>query len=203
MESSNSISQERELQQMQLKERQMHSNVMACFKGLESHLRAEQFCSCQKTKTKNEVKAIKETEKWLNEAIPHEHKIEQSLNLQSKDVQINTVNALNVNSVIMEDKCNGKENSTLGRHLEEIHVTWAQFWKKPDKMTIWLEDGLKNQDQSVETASGKLVTLSKSHSDDVWKFVTPSESNSNDVWKFVTPSGSTVIKEALETLAWR
>ncbi|GJW54292.1 MAK10-like protein [Tanacetum coccineum] len=43
-------------------------------------------------------------------------------------------------------------------------------------MTIWLEDGLKNQDQSVETASGKLVTPSKSHSDDVWKFVTPSGS---------------------------
>ncbi|GJY65483.1 zinc finger, CCHC-type containing protein [Tanacetum coccineum] len=41
-------------------------------------------------------------------------------------------------------------------------------------MTIWLEDGLKNQDQSVETASGKLVTPSKSHSDDIWKFVTPS-----------------------------
>ncbi|GJX30833.1 hypothetical protein Tco_0240688 [Tanacetum coccineum] len=56
-------------------------------------------------------------------------------------------------------------------------------------MTIWLEDGLKNQDQSVETASGKLVT--------------PSESHSDDVWKFVTPSGSAIIKEALETLAWR
>ncbi|GJS23101.1 MAK10-like protein [Tanacetum coccineum] len=63
------------------------------------------------------------------------------------------------------------------------------FDEKPDKMTIWLEDGLKNQDQSVETASGKLVT--------------PSESHSDDVWKFVTPSGSTVIKEALETLAWK
>ncbi|GJT15705.1 hypothetical protein Tco_0874411 [Tanacetum coccineum] len=60
--------------------------------------------------------------------------------------------------------------------------------KEPDKMTIWLEDRLKNQDQSVETALGKLVTLSESHSDDVWKFVTPSE--------------SAVIKEALETLAW-
>ncbi|GJT60704.1 putative reverse transcriptase domain-containing protein [Tanacetum coccineum] len=56
-------------------------------------------------------------------------------------------------------------------------------------MTIWLEDRLKNQDQSVETTSGKLVT--------------PSESHSDNVWKFVTPSGSAVIKEALETLAWR
>ncbi|GJT44766.1 hypothetical protein Tco_0953481 [Tanacetum coccineum] len=37
-----------------------------------------------------------------------------------------------------------------------------------------------NQDQSVETASGKLVT--------------PSESHSDDVWKFVTSSGSAVIK---------
>ncbi|GJU72803.1 hypothetical protein Tco_1264208, partial [Tanacetum coccineum] len=54
-------------------------------------------------------------------------------------------------------------------------------------MTIWLEDGLKNQDQSVGTASGKLVM--------------PSESHSDDVWKFVKPSGSSVIKEALETLA--
>ncbi|GJW44835.1 hypothetical protein Tco_0073634, partial [Tanacetum coccineum] len=53
-------------------------------------------------------------------------------------------------------------------------------------MTIWLEDGLKNQDQSVETAFGKLVMPFESHSDDVWKFVTSSE--------------SAVIKEALETL---
>ncbi|GJZ64721.1 hypothetical protein Tco_0621142 [Tanacetum coccineum] len=56
---------------------------------------------------------------------------------------------------------------TLGRHLEEVHVTWAQFWKEPDKMTIWIEDGLKNQDQSVETASGKLVTPSESHNNDI------------------------------------
>ncbi|GJW37095.1 hypothetical protein Tco_0060015 [Tanacetum coccineum] len=42
------------------------------------------------------VKAIKETEKQLNEAILHEHEIEQSLKLQSKDVHINTVNALNM-----------------------------------------------------------------------------------------------------------
>ncbi|GJZ62167.1 hypothetical protein Tco_0618304 [Tanacetum coccineum] len=60
---------------------------------------------------------------------------------------------------------------------------------KSDKMPIWLKDELKNQDQSVETAFGKLVTSSESHSD--------------DVWKFVTPFGSAVIKEALETLAWR
>ncbi|GJX55206.1 hypothetical protein Tco_0285103 [Tanacetum coccineum] len=37
----------------------------------------------------SEVKAIKETKKLLNKAIPHEHKIEKSFKLQSKDVQIN------------------------------------------------------------------------------------------------------------------
>ncbi|GJW59569.1 retrovirus-related pol polyprotein from transposon TNT 1-94 [Tanacetum coccineum] len=65
----------------------------------------------------------------------------------------------------------------------------GQFWKKSDKMPIWLKDELKNQDQSVETAFGKLVTPPESHSDDIWKSVMPSE--------------SIIIKEALETLAWR
>nr|GEW12011.1 zinc finger, CCHC-type [Tanacetum cinerariifolium] len=68
-----------------------------------------------------------------------------------------------------------------------VFKPYAQFEKKPDKMTIWLEDRLKNQDHSVETASGKLMT--------------PSESHSDDVWKFVMSSGPVVIKEALETLA--
>ncbi|GKE75489.1 hypothetical protein Tco_1537530, partial [Tanacetum coccineum] len=95
MESSNSNSQERELLQVQLAERQMHSNGMAWFKGIESHLRT-----------------LYQIVSWLNEAILHEHEIEQRLKLQSKDVMINTVNALNVNSVIMEDKCYGGKNSS-------------------------------------------------------------------------------------------
>nr|GEX72532.1 hypothetical protein [Tanacetum cinerariifolium] len=39
MKSLNSNSQKRELHQLQLEERQMQSNDMSCFKGLESHLR--------------------------------------------------------------------------------------------------------------------------------------------------------------------
>nr|GEV47741.1 hypothetical protein [Tanacetum cinerariifolium] len=73
---------------------------------------------------------------------------------------------------------------SLGRHLEEIHVTWAQFWKKPDKMAISHEDGLKNQDQSVETASRLLVS--------------PSEFESDDVMIFVMASGHSDHKETLE-----
>ncbi|GJW59266.1 retrotransposon ORF1 [Tanacetum coccineum] len=55
----------------------------------------------------------------------------------------------------------------LGRYLEEIHVTWAQFWKKPDKMANGYEEGTKNCNQNVKTASGKDVTPSGPYSDDV------------------------------------
>ncbi|GJS30509.1 hypothetical protein Tco_0491129 [Tanacetum coccineum] len=55
----------------------------------------------------------------------------------------------------------------LGRHLEEIHVTWAQFWKKPDKIANWHNEGLKNCSQKVETASGFIATPSGIASDGI------------------------------------
>ncbi|GKC99400.1 hypothetical protein Tco_1169675, partial [Tanacetum coccineum] len=48
----------------------------------------------------------------------------------------------------------------LGRHLEEIHVTWAQFWKKSDKIANWHKEGLKIDLQKVETTSGFFGTPS-------------------------------------------
>ncbi|GJV22179.1 retrovirus-related pol polyprotein from transposon TNT 1-94 [Tanacetum coccineum] len=42
---------------------------------------------------------------------------------------------------------------SLGWHLEEIHVTWAQFGKKRDKIATLHDEGLKNLLQTVETAS--------------------------------------------------
>ncbi|GJZ32431.1 hypothetical protein Tco_0577867 [Tanacetum coccineum] len=53
-----------------------------------------------------------------------------------------------------------KFKKTLGRHLEEIHVTWALFWKKRDKSATLHNEGLKNCLQKVETASGLLATPS-------------------------------------------
>ncbi|GJY58692.1 hypothetical protein Tco_0458584 [Tanacetum coccineum] len=86
----------------------MKSNGMACFKELESHLShlyhknlfhevipfkmafLRFFNEDHEIFRKmiNEVKEIKETDKPLNEAIPHKHEIEKSFKLQSKDVQI-------------------------------------------------------------------------------------------------------------------
>nr|GEW76975.1 hypothetical protein [Tanacetum cinerariifolium] len=60
------------------------------------------------------------------------------------------------------------ESSDTGKSVESIVIKTPSLClnllpskhvcKEPDKMTIWLEDRLRNQDQSVETASGKLVT---------------------------------------------
>ncbi|GKA18408.1 hypothetical protein Tco_0698323 [Tanacetum coccineum] len=45
----------------------------------------------------------------------------------------------------------------LGRHLEEMHMTWALFWKKQDKIATLHNEGLKICLQKVETASGLLT----------------------------------------------
>nr|GFB80989.1 hypothetical protein [Tanacetum cinerariifolium] len=65
---------------------------------------------------KNEVKAIKETEKPLNEAIPHKHEIEKSFKLQSKDVQIKLVQAVEANLVVIESNGteSGKQDTSSG-----------------------------------------------------------------------------------------
>ncbi|GJT13638.1 hypothetical protein Tco_0860680 [Tanacetum coccineum] len=49
--------------------------------------------------------------------------------------------------VVTYFRCGAQGNfKTLGRHLEEIHVTWAQFWKKPDKMANGHEDTKSDSD---------------------------------------------------------
>ncbi|GJY45391.1 hypothetical protein Tco_0434454 [Tanacetum coccineum] len=53
-------------------------------------------------------------EKYMIDTILHQQEIQQLLNekkLQTQEVQINTVKALNVDLIIMENTCSGKENS--------------------------------------------------------------------------------------------
>ncbi|GJW15290.1 hypothetical protein Tco_0019423 [Tanacetum coccineum] len=57
--------------------------------------------------------------------------------------------------------------------LEEIYVTWAQFWKKPYKIANWHNEGLKNCSHKVETASGFLMTPSGLASDGVRTLLDP------------------------------
>ncbi|GJZ75874.1 hypothetical protein Tco_0640339 [Tanacetum coccineum] len=202
MESSNSNSQERELQYMQMEERQMHSNGMAWFKGLESHLRtlyliivfhvpnkrlfeiafhtyfgeehqtfkkkmfhnldylrlqfkrdnlhevnAKTFLEVLRTQFKEFFgsKAVNssdylnqlsqedfkdytgyEPEAYRSNLLVHLDILEKFIDKRSKDVQINTVNALNANLVVMEDKCYGKEKSSsetaFSKSANESHM---------------------------------------------------------------------------------
>ncbi|GKF65953.1 hypothetical protein Tco_0192470 [Tanacetum coccineum] len=55
-----------------------------------------------KTTRPANLNLTEETEKPLNEAIPHEHEIEKSFKMQSKDVQINPVHAVDANLVVTE-----------------------------------------------------------------------------------------------------
>ncbi|GKC04832.1 hypothetical protein Tco_0996442 [Tanacetum coccineum] len=74
----------------------------------------------------NEVNALMETEKPLNEAINHEHEIEKSFKLQSKDVQINPVHVMDANLVVtessgIESKINSSENA-LSKLVNETQM---------------------------------------------------------------------------------
>ncbi|GKA46469.1 hypothetical protein Tco_0739352, partial [Tanacetum coccineum] len=75
----------------------------------------------------------------------------------------------------------------LGWHLEEIHVPWAQFGKKRDKIAALHDEGLKNLLQTVETASGFLAT--------------PSGLQCNGVKILATASEHSRLKETLDDLA--
>ncbi|GKE83586.1 hypothetical protein Tco_1557328, partial [Tanacetum coccineum] len=68
-----------------------------------------------------------------------------------------------------------------------MHVTWAQFGKKRDKIATLYDKGLKNPLQTVKTSSGFHAMPSRLQSDDDRIFVTTSERSQ--------------LKETLEVLA--
>ncbi|GJT92847.1 retrovirus-related pol polyprotein from transposon TNT 1-94 [Tanacetum coccineum] len=76
----------------------------------------------------NEVNALKETKKPLNEAIPHEHEIEKSFKLQSKDVQINPVQVVGANLVVTESSgIESKNNSSENALSKSVNETQMQM----------------------------------------------------------------------------
>ncbi|GJV80138.1 hypothetical protein Tco_1516008, partial [Tanacetum coccineum] len=67
----------------------------------------------------SEVKVIKETEKLLNEAIPHEHEIEKSFKLHAKNVQYNSVQAVHESLVVTESSGIKSENNNSENALNK------------------------------------------------------------------------------------
>ncbi|GKA62081.1 hypothetical protein Tco_0761600 [Tanacetum coccineum] len=120
---SNSNSQERELQQMQLEERQMHSNGMVWFKGLKSHLRTlyqinvfnkRLFEIAFRTYFGEEHQTFRKKmfhnldQLWLQFERENLHEVNAKTRLEVLRTQFKEFFCLK--RVVMEDKCYGKEN---------------------------------------------------------------------------------------------
>ncbi|GKB54583.1 ribonuclease H-like domain-containing protein [Tanacetum coccineum] len=76
----------------------------------------------------SEVKVIKETEKLLNEAIPHEHEIEKSFKLHAKNVQYNSVQAVHESLVVTESSGIKSENNNSENALNKsVNETQMQM----------------------------------------------------------------------------
>ncbi|GJR91929.1 hypothetical protein Tco_0215940 [Tanacetum coccineum] len=75
----------------------------------------------------NEVNSIKKIGKQLNEEILHEHEIDKSFKLQSKDVQSNPVQAVDANLVVMESSGieleNNNSENALSKLVNETQMT--------------------------------------------------------------------------------
>ncbi|GJX09931.1 hypothetical protein Tco_0199790 [Tanacetum coccineum] len=113
----------------------------------------------------NEVKEIKKTDKPLNEAIPHEHEIEKSFKLQSKDVQINLVQAVNANLVDTKSSRIESENNRSENALSKsVNETQMKMQEGKLDMGKALDDGLVVTESSG-TKLDKQDTSSRSGND--------------------------------------
>nr|GEW42177.1 hypothetical protein [Tanacetum cinerariifolium] len=101
-----------------------------------------------------EVRTIKETEKPLNVAIPHEYKIEKSFKLQEKDVQINPVQAVDAKLVVMEScgikiiarrPCRNTANKSNPPNEKADEVTRQLNIALPNLLTQLVQDLRGNQ----------------------------------------------------------
>ncbi|GJY08713.1 hypothetical protein Tco_0375767 [Tanacetum coccineum] len=104
--SSCSVSKDQEIQRLQEKAKISKASSMNALKALQSNLK-----SLSDTLTGD----IDFNEKYMIEIILHQQEIQQLLNekkLQTQEVQINTIKALDVDLVIIENTCFGKENNS-------------------------------------------------------------------------------------------
>ncbi|GJS42609.1 hypothetical protein Tco_0567652 [Tanacetum coccineum] len=93
----------------------------------------------------DEVNALKQTEKSLNKAIPHEHKIDKSFKLQSKDVQMQEGKVDMESSGTMLD-----EQDTSSRSRNDADTAGCSQ-SKPVKMTMCIVES-----KDVQMQEGKV-----------------------------------------------
>nr|GEU56437.1 hypothetical protein [Tanacetum cinerariifolium] len=115
----------------------------------------------------NEVNALNKTGKQLNAEILHGHELEKSFKLESKDVQINLVQAVDANLVFT--KSSGIEsinNSSENALSKSVNETQMQLQEEKVDMGKALDDGLvviessrtKSDKQNTSSRSGNYTT---------------------------------------------
>ncbi|GKG19898.1 hypothetical protein Tco_0376997, partial [Tanacetum coccineum] len=101
----------------------------------------------------------------MNEAIPHEHEIVKSFKLQSKDAQINLVQAVDANLVVTKSSRIELENNNLENTLNKsVNETQMQMQEGKVDMGKALDDGLVVTESSG-TKLDKQDTSSRSGND--------------------------------------
>ncbi|GJW45077.1 hypothetical protein Tco_0073876 [Tanacetum coccineum] len=112
-----------------------------------------------------EVKEIKETGKLLNKTISHVHEIQKSFKLQSKDVLINSSQAVYASLVVTKSSGIESENNSSQNALSKsVSETQMQMQEVKVNMGKELDDGLVVIKRS-KTESGKQDTSSRSGND--------------------------------------
>ncbi|GJT85890.1 hypothetical protein Tco_1067607 [Tanacetum coccineum] len=114
-----------------------------------------------------EIKEIKETGKLLNKTISHVHEIQKSFKLQSKDVLINSVQAVDASLVVtessgIESKNNSSENA-LNKSVNEtqmqMHEVKVDMGKALDPgLVVTKSSGIESIKQDTSSKSGNGIT---------------------------------------------
>ncbi|GJZ37699.1 hypothetical protein Tco_0583890, partial [Tanacetum coccineum] len=129
---------------LQFERKPLHANnAKSCLKKLQTQFQEFFNSEAITSSLENEVKEIKETDKPLNEAIPHEHETEKSFKLQSKDVQINLVQAVDANLVVTKSSGIESENNRSVNALNKsVNETQMKMQEGKVDMGKALDDGL-------------------------------------------------------------
>ncbi|GKE71646.1 hypothetical protein Tco_1529718 [Tanacetum coccineum] len=114
-----------------------------------------------------EVNALKKTEKQLNAEILHEHEIEIFFKLQSKDFQINPIQAVDASLVVTEssgiESINNSSENALSKSVNETQVQMQEekvnIGKALDAWLVVTEcDGTKSDKRVTSSSSENYIT---------------------------------------------
>ncbi|GKB59625.1 hypothetical protein Tco_0915811 [Tanacetum coccineum] len=108
-----SVSKEQEIQRLQEKARLLKGGCMECLKALQ-RAHSEEYCIRCSILKDTMIGDMDFIEKYMLETTLHQQEIQKVLAekklLQTQEVQSNTIQALKVDSIIMENTCSGIEN---------------------------------------------------------------------------------------------